>query len=144
GGVRGSALNRRGELTGGQALWAGGWELRGGVTVAVGLGRVETTDTVPDAIPVPILYEDAHLAVVEKPAGMVAHPTAHWRGGTLVNALAHHFNRDPEAPTIRPGLVHRLDRLTSGLMVVAKSEAVLSRLTVAFHDRQVEKRYLAL
>jgi 23S rRNA pseudouridine1911/1915/1917 synthase len=93
---------------------------------------------------VPILYEDAHLAVVEKPAGMVAHPTAHWRGGTLVNALAYHFNREPDAPVIRPGLVHRLDRLTSGLMVVAKSEAMLSRLTVAFQQRRVEKRYLAL
>ena len=92
----------------------------------------------------PVLFEDDHLAVVEKPAGMVAHPTAHWRGGTLVNAMAHHFNQDPTAPIIRPGLVHRLDRLTSGLMVVAKSEAALSHLALAFHERQVEKQYVAL
>jgi 23S rRNA pseudouridine1911/1915/1917 synthase len=91
-----------------------------------------------------VVYEDADLAVIEKPAGMVAHPTAHWHSGTLVNALAHQFNQATGGPIIRPGLVHRLDRLTSGLMVVAKSDAVLTRLTVAFHSRQIEKRYGAL
>jgi 23S rRNA pseudouridine1911/1915/1917 synthase len=98
----------------------------------------------PEAIPVPVLFEDEHLAVVEKPAGMVAHPTKHWRGGTLANALAHHFNWQPGATVIRPGIVHRLDRLTSGLMVVAKSEGMLRRLTVAFQERRVEKGYLGL
>jgi len=121
-----------------------GWKLRAGDRVQVRLENVGPTAMTPEAVPVPVLYEDADLAVVEKPAGMVAHPTAHWRAGTLVNALAHHFNREPGAPIIRPGLVHRLDRLTSGLMVVAKSDAVLSKLTVAFHEREVEKRYVAL
>jgi 23S rRNA pseudouridine1911/1915/1917 synthase len=121
-----------------------GWKLRPGDRVEVRLGEVGPTAMTPEAIPVPVLYEDEHLAVVDKPAGMVAHPTAHWRGGTLVNALVYHFNREPGAPVIRPGLPHRLDRLTSGLMVVSKSEAVLSRLTLAFQSREVEKRYLAL
>ena len=134
----------QGDVTVDHACRTAGWKLRAGDTVQVRLGEVGPTAMTPEAIPVPILYEDAHLAVVEKPAGMVAHPTAHWRGGTLVNAMAHHFNREPGAPVIRPGLVHRLDRLTSGLMVVAKSEAMLSRLTKAFQQRRVEKRYLAL
>jgi 23S rRNA pseudouridine1911/1915/1917 synthase len=134
----------QGDVTVDDVARTAGWKLRAGDTVQVRLGDVGPTAMTPEAIPVPILYEDAHLAVVEKPAGMVAHPTAHWRGGTLVNALAHHFNREPDALVIRPGLVHRLDRLTSGLMVVAKTEAMLSRLTKAFQQRRVEKRYLAL
>jgi 23S rRNA pseudouridine1911/1915/1917 synthase len=121
-----------------------GWKLRVGDQVQVRLGEVGPTAMTPEAIPVPVLYEDADLAVVDKPAGMVAHPTAHWRGGTLANALAHHFNREPGAAVTRPGLVHRLDRHTSGLMVVAKSEVMLSRLTKTFQQRRVEKRYLAL
>jgi 23S rRNA pseudouridine1911/1915/1917 synthase len=133
-----------GDVTVDHACRTAGWKLRAGDSVQARLGDVGPTAMTPEAIPVPIIYEDDHLAVVEKPAGMVAHPTAHWRGGTLVNALAHHFNREPGAPIIRPGLVHRLDRLTSGLMVVAKSEAMLSRLTKAFQQRRVEKRYLAL
>jgi 23S rRNA pseudouridine1911/1915/1917 synthase len=133
-----------GEVTVNGVLRTAGWKLRPGDTVLTSLAGVGPTAMTPEAIPVSILYEDAHLAIVEKPAGMVAHPTAHHRGGTLVNALVHHFNCEPGRRVIRPGLVHRLDRLTSGLMVVAKTEAVLKSLTIAFHERQVEKRYLAL
>jgi 23S rRNA pseudouridine1911/1915/1917 synthase len=121
-----------------------GWKLRAGNVVQVRLEDVGPTAMTPEAIPVPVLFEDEHLAVVEKPAGMVVHPTKHWRGGTLTNALAYHFNRQPGAPVVRPGIVHRLDRHTSGLMVVAKSEGMLRRLTIAFQERRVEKRYLAL
>jgi 23S rRNA pseudouridine1911/1915/1917 synthase len=135
----------QGDVTVNQVDRTAGWKLRAGDLVQVRLGEVGPTAMTPEAIPVPILYEDADLAVVEKPAGMVAHPTAHWRGGTLANALVHHFNPEPRgAVMVRPGLVHRLDRHTSGLMVVAKSEVMLSRLTRAFQQRRVEKRYLAL
>jgi 23S rRNA pseudouridine1911/1915/1917 synthase len=133
-----------GEVTVNGVGQTAGWKLRAGDVVQVEFGDVGPTAMTREAIPVPILFEDPHLVVVEKPAGMVAHPTAHWRGGTLVNALAYHFNREPGAPVVRPGLVHRLDRLTSGLMVVTKSDTMLSRLTAQFHDRQVEKRYMAL
>jgi 23S rRNA pseudouridine1911/1915/1917 synthase len=76
---------------------------------------------------------------------MVVHPVGRHRTGTLVNALAHHFNVAGAAdPPIRPGLVHRLDRSTSGLMVVAKSQEALSRLTVQFQQKTVRKQYLAL
>jgi 23S rRNA pseudouridine1911/1915/1917 synthase len=121
-----------------------GWKLRAGDRIQTRLADVGPTGMTPEAIPIPVIYEDAHLAVIEKPAGMVAHPTAHWRSGTLVNALAHQFNHATSGPIIRPGLVHRLDRLTSGLMVVAKSDAALTALTAAFQARQVEKRYGAL
>jgi 23S rRNA pseudouridine1911/1915/1917 synthase len=121
-----------------------GWKLRAGDRIQTRLADVGPTAMTPEVIPIPVVYEDAGLAVIEKPAGMVAHPTAHWRSGTLVNALAHQFNRTTGGRIIRPGLVHRLDRLTSGLMVVAKSDAVLTRLTSAFQARQVEKRYGAL
>lgn len=134
----------QGDVTVDHATRTAGWKLRAGDMVQVRLGDVGPTAMTPEAIPVPIRYEDAYLAVVEKPAGMVAHPTAHWRGGTLVNALAYQFNQEPGALVIRPGLVHRLDRLTSGLMVVAKSEVMLSCLTRAFQQRRVGKRYLAL
>jgi 23S rRNA pseudouridine1911/1915/1917 synthase len=133
-----------GDVTVDGVVRTAGWKLRAGDLVAVRLGEVGPTAMTPEAIPVPVLYEDEHLAVVEKPAGMVAHPTVHWRGGTLVNALAHRFNQEPGAPVIRPGLVHRLDRLTSGLVVVAKSDVMLRRLTIAFQERRVEKRYVAL
>jgi 23S rRNA pseudouridine1911/1915/1917 synthase len=133
-----------GEVTVEGVVRTAGWKLRAGDTVEIRWGDVGPTAMTPEAIPIVVLFEDEHLAVVEKPAGMVAHPTAHWRGGTLVNALAHQFNPVPGAPVIRPGLVHRLDRLTSGLVVVAKTDTMLRRLTIAFQQRGIEKRYLAL
>ena len=97
----------------------------------------------PEAIPLDILHEDEDLLVVDKPAGMLVHPTRSVRSGTLANALAHHLNRD--APTlVRPGLPHRLDRGTSGLMVVAKTQRALAILSRHFHRRLVGKLYLAL
>src|SRR5262245_17670760 len=101
-----------GEVTVNRARQTAGWKLRAGDLVHVQFSDLGPTAMTPEALPVPILFEDPHLAVVEKPAGMVAHPTPHWRGGTLANALAYHFNREPGTPVVRPGLVHRLDRLT--------------------------------
>jgi len=138
----------------------------------------------PEPLPLAVVYEDAHVVVVDKPAGMLAHPTRGVKSGTLANALAYHLNRSriegaltvdeggaeresasharasassgqgstdssPQSATrdpqwIRPGIVHRLDRATSGLMVVAKTQEALSRLSGHFHRRLVEKRYLAV
>jgi 23S rRNA pseudouridine1911/1915/1917 synthase len=118
------------------------------------------TSMTPSRVALDMLYEDEHLVVVVKPAGMLVHPTVGVKTGTLANALAWHFNRDfydtPEAAgpgdalcdyghkLIRPGLVHRLDRATSGLMVVAKTGRALRNLSRHFHKRLVEKRYLAI
>jgi len=99
----------------------------------------------PEALPLPIVYQDADLIVVDKPAGMVVHPAAGHETGTLVNALLHHVDDlSGIGGEKRPGIVHRLDRGTSGLMVIAKHDAAHEELSRQFHDREVEKEYAAL
>ena len=91
------------------------------------------------------MYEDEHLVVLDKPAGMVVHPGAGHSGGTLVNALLHHVkDLSGIGGELRPGIVHRLDRGTSGLMVVAKSDLAHQELSRQFSDREVDKEYVAL
>jgi 23S rRNA pseudouridine1911/1915/1917 synthase len=99
----------------------------------------------PEALPLPILYQDHDLIVVDKPAGMVVHPAAGHASGTLVNALLHHVDDlSGIGGEKRPGIVHRLDRGTSGLMVVAKHDAAHEELSRQFAEREVEKEYFAL
>ena len=106
----------------------------------------------PEDIPLEIVFEDNAIIVVNKPAGMLVHPTHRDKNGTLLNALAFHLNRDSfpqsreyaEKNVIRPGLVHRLDKETSGLMIVAKSVEMHRRLAREFMKKRVEKRYVAL
>jgi 23S rRNA pseudouridine1911/1915/1917 synthase len=99
----------------------------------------------PENIPLDIVYEDDALVVVNKSAGLVVHPAAGTPSGTLANALAYHFKNLPGGGTgVRPGIVHRLDRDTSGLLVVAKTEAALENLSDQFRDRTVYKSYVAL
>jgi 23S rRNA pseudouridine1911/1915/1917 synthase len=106
-----------------------------------------TRDRAPQAesIPLDVVYEDAFLVVVDKPAGMVVHPATGHDSGTLTNAvLAHVPDMDDEGQADRPGIVHRLDMQTSGLIVVAKSGEVRAALQEAFKKRQITKEYLAL
>jgi 23S rRNA pseudouridine1911/1915/1917 synthase len=99
----------------------------------------------PEDIPLEILYEDADLVVVNKPSGMAVHAGGGVHRGTLVNALLFHFTAlSRVGGAQRPGLVHRLDRLTSGVIVAAKNDVAHRRLAKQFHDRQVEKTYVAL
>src|SRR6185503_2251369 len=99
----------------------------------------------PEELPLPIVYQDHDVIVVDKPAGMFVHPAAGHSSGTLVNALLHHVDDlGGIGGEKRPGIVHRLDRGTSGLMVVAKNDAAHEELSRQFHDREVEKDYLAL
>ncbi len=99
----------------------------------------------PEDIAIEILYEDDEVVVVNKPAGMVVHAGAGVRGGTLVNALLHHVGQLASiGGPLRPGIVHRLDRGTSGALIVAKTDAAHLKLSEQFRLRQVEKRYLAL
>jgi 23S rRNA pseudouridine1911/1915/1917 synthase len=114
---------------------------------AVSVDVPEPVDPVPqaEALPLPILYQDSDLIVVDKPAGMVVHPAAGHERGTLVNALLHHVDDlSGIGGEKRPGIVHRLDRGTSGLMVVAKNDRAHEELARQFHDREVEKEYTAL
>lgn len=110
-----------------------------------GLGKVIAQD-----IPLDIIYEDEEVLVVHKPAGMVVHPGIGNYDGTLVNALAWYFRLGEELPLMpgaivdRPGLVHRIDKDTSGLLVIAKTEFAMSHLARQFFEHSIERRYLAL
>ena len=100
---------------------------------------------VPEDIPLKIVYEDDDLIVVDKAAGMVVHPGHGNYSGTLVNALAYHFDHFPTAGAMdRPGLVHRIDKDTSGLLVVAKTEYAMTHLARQFYDHSISRRYKAL
>ena len=116
-----------------------------GRTVEVELPPVESSDLVAEDIPLDVLLEDEAFVVINKPPGLVVHPAAGHSSGTLVNALLHRY---PELPDIggerRPGIVHRLDKDTSGVLVVAKGEQALANLMKQFQDRTVAKRYQAL
>lgn len=113
--------------------------------IEVDLVSIDTGSFTPENIPLDIVFEDDYLVVVNKPAGLVVHPAAGVHSGTLANALAYHFEQlSQRAGAIRPGIVHRLDKDTSGLMVVAKTEAVHEHLADQFRAREVSKKYLAL
>ncbi|MFQ5738219.1 MAG: RluA family pseudouridine synthase [Acidobacteriota bacterium] len=101
-------------------------------------------ELVPEPIPLSVVYEDDALVVIDKPAGLVVHPGAGNPSGTLANALVFHFEQFGGRKTLRPGIVHRLDKQTSGLLVVAKTKRDHEALARQFQRRQVEKRYLAL
>jgi 23S rRNA pseudouridine1911/1915/1917 synthase len=119
--------------------------LRGGERVAVALQDPVPLDVAPEPLPLTVLHEDADLLVIDKPAGMVVHPAPGARHGTLVNALVHRFGlaSDVGAPD-RPGIVHRLDRDTSGVLLVARTPAALEALARQFRARTVEKHYVAV
>lgn len=99
---------------------------------------------VPEDIPIDIVYEDDVLLVVNKPAGMVVHPGHGNYSGTLINALIHHVDNLPANSNERPGLVHRIDKDTSGLLLVAKTEAAMTHLSKQFFDKTSEREYVAL
>ncbi len=121
-----------------------GQRVRVGSEVVVEIPPPEPTELVPEPIPLTVVYEDEDLLVVDKPAGMVVHPAPGHPRGTLVNAI---LARHPEihiGGTVRPGIVHRLDRDTSGLILVAKNERALVNLQAQLKNRQIEKEYIAL
>lgn len=99
---------------------------------------------VPENIPLDIVYEDDQLLVINKPAGLVVHPGHGNYTGTLVNALAYHFDNLPMNSSERPGLVHRIDKDTSGLLVVAKTEHAMSYLAKQFEEKTSEREYVAM
>ncbi|GJQ06775.1 pseudouridine synthase [Capnocytophaga cynodegmi] len=98
----------------------------------------------PENIPIDIVYEDDQLLVVNKPAGMVVHPGHGNYSGTLINALIYHFENLPNNSSNRPGLVHRIDKDTSGLLVIAKTEEAMLHLAQQFFNKTSEREYIAL
>jgi 23S rRNA pseudouridine1911/1915/1917 synthase len=139
-------LNRSGAIRIDGRLDKAGYRIRGGETIEVDLRAVEPAASInPQQIPLQIHFEDQDLAVIEKPAGLVVHPGSGTRGGTLANALLFHFqNLSDVGGEGRPGIVHRLDKKTSGLLIVAKNNVAHARLSTAFQDRKIQKSYLAL
>jgi 23S rRNA pseudouridine1911/1915/1917 synthase len=119
--------------------------VRAGQTYAIEIPPPVAATPAPEELPLRIVFEDPDLVVLDKPAGMVVHPAAGHSSGTLVNALLHHIkDLSGIGGELRPGIVHRLDRGTSGLMVVAKNDRAHQELTRQFADREVEKEYVAL
>ena len=119
--------------------------VHGGETIVVEIPAPTSPTPQPEAISLDIVYQDPDVVVVNKPAGMVVHPAAGHAQGTLVNALLHEItDLSGIGGELRPGIVHRLDRGTSGLMVVAKNDRAHAELARQFHDREVEKEYVAL
>ncbi len=140
------ALIRAGQVTVNGAAAKASLRLEGGERVRVQVPVVdEAAEPEPEAIPLAILYEDEHVAVVDKPAGMVVHPAFGHRSGTLVNAALSHWPDIAElAEPGRAGIVHRLDKETSGVIVIAKTPEALKSLRAQFKARTVGKRYVAL
>ena len=137
-------LVEQGRITvGGRALRASA-RLRGGEEIEVEVPPLPPTEVTPQDLPLAVLHEDADLLVLDKAAGMVVHPARGSPDSTVVNALLFRLARGEAAPVPRLGLVHRLDKDTSGCLVVARTEAALQALQAQWKGRSVEKVYLAL
>lgn len=116
----------------------------GGAEVSIHPAPPEAMSAEPQDIPLEVLFEDAHLIVVDKPVGLVVHPAPGHADGTLVNALLYHAGVQGGADALRPGIVHRLDKDTSGVMVVAKTPQAHERLVEMFQQHALERGYLAI
>ena len=129
----------------GGALAKASRKVKAGDAVTILIPAAKSCDTLPEAIDLTILYEDTSLIVIDKPAGLVVHPAPGHAGGTLVNALLHHCqDLSGIGGVLRPGIVHRLDKDTSGLLVAAKSDVAHRGLAGQFKRHEVQKTYLAL
>ncbi len=122
-----------------------GGKLKGGEGIEVTLPPPVPAEAIPEEIPLKVLYEDHHLIVIDKPAGLVVHPAPGHQQGTLVNALLHHC-RDLSGigGELRPGIVHRLDKDTSGVMVATKDDATHQKLASQFKVHSITRKYVAL
>jgi 23S rRNA pseudouridine1911/1915/1917 synthase len=120
-----------------------GYRLRTKDLIEIWIDQTRGTAMVAEPLPLDILFEDADMLLVNKPAGMLVHPSHREKRGTLLNALAHHLNHNG-GRHVRPGLIHRLDKETSGMIVIAKNAVAHRTLCRHFLKRRVEKRYIAL
>ena len=138
-------LIKEGRITGPMSPLRPSTPVRAGQRFRIEIPEPVPVGVSPEDIPLRVLYEDADLVVLDKPAGMVVHPGAGHMDGTLVSALLYHVeDLSGIGGELRPGIVHRLDRGTSGVMVVAKHDRAHQELARQFHDREVEKEYIAL
>ena len=135
-----------GDATVNQKSVKSSYKIRAGDEIEVELTEIPAKDFAPEDIALEIVYEDEFLAVINKPSGMVVHPGAGISNGTLANAIAHHFKLKAGDSKYenRVGIVHRLDKDTSGLLVVAKTDEIHEKLSEQFREREVFKSYVAL
>ncbi len=119
-------------------------KIKSGEEFSVFIAEKKTSPVEPENIPLDIVYEDEDLAVINKPAGLVVHPAPGNPGHTLVNALIHHFKKLSDINPQRPGIVHRLDKETSGLLVVAKNNFSHLSLAKQFAEHSIKRKYIAL
>lgn len=124
------------------------YRVENGDAIAIEIPAALTSAAQPESIPLEILYQDEDLAVVNKPAGMIVHPGAGAKSGTIVNALLHEFGSRGELSSVggelRPGIVHRLDRETSGALLIARNDRAHRGLVEQFSSHSIQKAYLAL
>ncbi|QIE56961.1 RluA family pseudouridine synthase [Pikeienuella piscinae] len=142
-----AALIRAGAVTiDGRTVSDPAMKVKPGGTYLVALPEPEAPEPLPEAIPLSVIHEDAHLIVVDKPAGMVVHPAPGAWTGTLVNALLHHCGDSLSGigGVRRPGIVHRIDKDTTGLLVVAKTDVAHHGLSTLFARHDIDREYLAL
>jgi len=120
--------------------------LKSGDEIVIELPEMKKPEITAEDIPLDIVYEDSDLAIINKPAGITVHPAPGNEKGTIVNALMHHFqqNLSSGSATNRPGIVHRLDKETSGLLIVAKNDRIHSLMSQMFQERKVRKYYKAI
>ena len=139
-------LIRDGRVTVGGRVAKPSRPVRAGEEITVSVPELRPPAVEPEPLPLKVLYEDGHFLVIDKPAGMVVHPAGGIRSGTVVNALLHHCagGLSGIGGVERPGIVHRLDKETSGLLVAAKTDRAHVELGRQFASRTVEKRYLAI
>jgi len=139
--VKSGALARDGQAVRDPAI-----KVKGNERFTLAVPDPEPAHNEPQEIPLPVLFEDEHLLVVDKPAGLVVHPAAGNRDGTLVNALLHHCGDSLSGigGVARPGIVHRIDKDTSGLLVIAKHDKAHEGLARQFADHSIDRRYLAI
>ncbi|HKC01894.1 MAG TPA: RluA family pseudouridine synthase [Sphingomicrobium sp.] len=139
--IRSGAIDAGGVATRDPAL-----KVRGDEQLRLAVPAPEPAHNVPQDIPLRVVFEDEHLLVVDKPAGLVVHPAAGNRDGTLVNALLHHCGGSLSGigGVARPGIVHRIDKDTSGLLVVAKTDVAHEGLAKQFAAHSIDRRYLAI
>ncbi|OYX76746.1 MAG: pseudouridine synthase [Sphingomonadales bacterium 32-65-25] len=140
-------LVQGGRLTGpAGVIWDPATKMKGGEALTLDVPEARPSDTVAQDIPLTIVHEDDHLLVVDKPAGLVVHPAAGNYDGTMVNALLHHCagRLSGIGGVARPGIVHRIDKDTSGLLVVAKTDKAHEGLAAQFARHDVDRRYTAV
>jgi 23S rRNA pseudouridine1911/1915/1917 synthase len=125
------------------------YKISGSEQILIRIPKIhDVTNVIPEEIPLDILFEDDHLMIINKQAGMIVHPAAGVRSGTLVNALAYYFGKEQSANRVgdkeRFGLVHRIDKETSGILVISKNDYAHTHLSKQFFDHSIEREYVAL